>query len=84
MQVLVQYGPSNTLLSSAEVSGTGDLYLPADDSYLNIARDRDLVDEVISIAAMQGVIVVNKGKPDGNQDVRRSAWRISSTGAGES
>lgn len=63
VQVLVQYGPSNTLLSSAEVSGTGDLYLPADDSYLNIARDRDLVDEVISIAAMQGVIVVNKGNP---------------------
>jgi molybdate transport system substrate-binding protein len=63
VQVLVQYGPSNTLLSSAEVSGTGDLYLPADDSYLDIARERDLVDEVVSIAAMQGVIVVNKGNP---------------------
>lgn len=63
VQVLIQYGPSNTLLSSAEVSKTGDLYLPADDSYLDIARDRDLVDEVVSIAAMQGVIVVNKGNP---------------------
>ncbi|MHC4874980.1 MAG: molybdate ABC transporter substrate-binding protein [Planctomycetota bacterium] len=61
--VHVQYGPSNTLLSSAEVSGTGDLYLPADDSYLDIGRGRDLIDEVISIAAMQGVIVVPKDNP---------------------
>ncbi len=61
--VHVQYGPSNTLLSSAEVSGTGDLYLPADDSYLDIARSRGLVDEIVSIAAMQGVVVVNKNNP---------------------
>lgn len=61
--VHIQYGPSNTLLSSLEVSGTGDLYLPADDSYLEIARERDLVDEVVSVAAMQGVVVVAKDNP---------------------
>lgn len=34
----IQYGPSQTLLASAEISKSGDLYLPADDSYLAIAR----------------------------------------------
>ncbi|MBC7968415.1 MAG: substrate-binding domain-containing protein, partial [Fuerstia sp.] len=38
--VQVQYGPSQTLLSSIEVSGTGDLFLPADDSYLAIGREK--------------------------------------------
>ena len=61
--VEIQYGPSNTLLSSAEVSETGDLYLPADDSYLDIARERKLVDEIVSVAAMQGVVVVKKDNP---------------------
>ncbi len=59
----VQYGPSQTLLSSIEVSGTGDLYLPADDSYLEMARQKGLVDEVIPIARQQGVVVVKKGNP---------------------
>ncbi len=31
-EVHVQYGPSQTLLSSLEVSRNGDLFLPADDS----------------------------------------------------
>src|SRR5262245_44548737 len=39
----IQYGPSQTLLASIEVSKTGDLYLPADDSYLVMARERKLV-----------------------------------------
>ena len=32
----IQYGPSQTLLAGLEVSGAGDLYLPADDSYLTV------------------------------------------------
>ncbi|MBC7822087.1 MAG: substrate-binding domain-containing protein, partial [Planctomycetaceae bacterium] len=39
----IQYGPSQTLLASLEVSGSGDLYLPADDSYLALARERKLL-----------------------------------------
>ena len=30
----IQYGPSQTLLAALEVAKAGDLYLPADDSYL--------------------------------------------------
>ena len=39
----VQYGGSGTLLSSIEVSGKGDLYLAADDSYIKLAREKGLV-----------------------------------------
>ena len=38
--IQIQYGASQTLLSSMEVSGSGDLYLPADDSFLEIAREK--------------------------------------------
>ncbi|MDG2127638.1 MAG: molybdate ABC transporter substrate-binding protein [Fuerstiella sp.] len=59
----IQYGPSQTLLSSIEVSHTGDLYLPADDSYLTMAREKGLVDEMIPLARQQGVVAVRKGNP---------------------
>jgi molybdenum ABC transporter molybdate-binding protein len=59
----VQYGPSQTLLAGLEVSRTGDLYLPADDSYLSQARERDLAVEVFPLARMQAVVAVAKGNP---------------------
>jgi len=60
----IQYGPSQTLLSSIEVSGAGDLYLPADDSYLTMAREKGLLAEQLPIARQQGVVVVKKGNPN--------------------
>ncbi|MEZ6041940.1 MAG: molybdate ABC transporter substrate-binding protein [Planctomycetaceae bacterium] len=62
-RVEIQYGPSQTLLSSIEVSGTGDLYLPADDSYLRIASEKSLVAEQLPLARMQAVVAVRKGNP---------------------
>ena len=62
-RVEIQYGPSQTLLSSIEVSKSGDLYLPADDSYLTMATDKALVEEILPIARMQGVIAVQTGNP---------------------
>ena len=64
-RVQVQYGPSQTLLASAEVSGSGDLYLPADDSYLATAGDRKLIAERFPLAAMRPVIAVAKIWLDG-------------------
>ncbi len=64
--VQVQYGPSQTLLASLEVSGTGDLYLPADDSYLAVARERKMLageSSVFPLATMQAVVAVAKGNP---------------------
>lgn len=62
-EVQTQFGPSQTLLSSLEVSNTGDLYLPADDSFINTAREKGLVAEVLPIAQMKAVIAVRKGNP---------------------
>jgi molybdenum ABC transporter molybdate-binding protein len=59
----VQYGASQTLLASLEVSRTGDLYLPADDSYLAIAKDRKLLEDQFPLAKMQAVVAVAKGNP---------------------
>ncbi len=54
---------SNTLLSSIRVAPVGDLYLPGDDSYLNVAREEDLVAEILPIAQMHGVVLVGVGNP---------------------
>lgn len=59
----VQYGPSQTLLAGAEVSKSGDLYLPADDSYLDVARGKKLAAEVFPLATMRAVVAVAKGNP---------------------
>lgn len=61
--VQIQYGPSQTLLSSLEVSQAGDLYLPADDSFLDVGKTKGLIAEVLPVARMQGVIAVKRGNP---------------------
>ncbi len=59
----LQYGGSQTLLANIEASQRGDLYLPADDSYLQIARDKGLVRETLPLARMTPVLAVPKGNP---------------------
>jgi molybdenum ABC transporter molybdate-binding protein len=59
----VQYGPSQTLLAGIEVSKSGDLYLPADDGYIAVAREKKLAAEVFPLATMQAVVGVAKGNP---------------------
>lgn len=63
IQVQIQYGGSNTLLSQIEVSQTGDLYLSADDIYIKQAQDKGLVKEAIPIASQKPVIIVPAGNP---------------------
>ncbi len=64
-RVVIQYGASQSLLSQIEVSGTGDLYLPADDSFLKMGREKKLIAETLEIATMTCGIVVPKGNPKG-------------------
>lgn len=61
--VAVQYGASQSLLSSLIVSAAGDLFLPADDDYLTLAGDRDLIIDVFPVAQMNLVVAVQKGNP---------------------
>ena len=77
-RVEIQYGPSQTLLAQIEASGQGDLYLPADDSFLKMGRDKQIVEEILPIAVMQGGLVVSKGNPlqiESFQDLLRSDVR---------
>jgi molybdate transport system substrate-binding protein len=62
-QIQLEYGPSQTLLSKIEVSQSSDLYLPADDSYLTIGRQKKLIEEIIPLAKMRATIAVKKGNP---------------------
>jgi molybdate transport system substrate-binding protein len=62
-RVVIQYGASQTLLSQLEVTGTGDLFLPADDSFIEMARDKHLIKEVFPLARMHCGIAVAQGNP---------------------
>src|SRR6185437_2492310 len=61
--VQLQYGGSQTLLTKIELKGEGDLYLPGDDSYLHMARKKDLLAETLPLARMMPVLAVRKGNP---------------------
>ena len=61
----IQYGASQTRLASIEVSGTGDLFLPADDSFIDMGSQKGLLSEVLPLATMRGVVAVKRGNPKG-------------------
>jgi len=63
VQIDVQYGGSNTLLSQLQLSHTADLYLAADDVYLELANTRGLLQQTVPIAHMVPVIIVPDGNP---------------------
>ena len=77
--IQIQYGGSGTLLSNLTVSRTGDLYLAADRSYIEIARKKNLVEESIPLARLRPVIGVARGNPKNIQsiaDLLRSDVRV--------
>jgi molybdenum ABC transporter molybdate-binding protein len=68
--VQLQYGGSGTLLSNLAVSRRGDLYLAGDQSYIQIALEKNLLAESIPLAYMTPVIAVQKGNPKNMQSLR--------------
>lgn len=63
VKIELNYGGSATLLSQIEIAATGDLYLAADDSYIELAREKGLVDEEFPVAIMTPVVAVAAGNP---------------------
>jgi molybdenum ABC transporter molybdate-binding protein len=63
VEIQLQFGGSQTLLAQVEVARRADLYLPADDSFLDLARTKGLLAEVLPLARMTPVLVVQKGNP---------------------
>jgi molybdenum ABC transporter molybdate-binding protein len=63
VEIQLQYGGSNTLLSQLQIAPLADLYIPADGSYVAQARDKELIAEVLPLAQMKPVLVVSPGNP---------------------
>ncbi len=68
--IRLQYGGSGTLLSNLRAAQVGDLYLAGDASFIEIAREQDLLAESIPLATMRPVIATVRGNP---KDIRSAA-----------
>lgn len=58
----LQFGGSGALEAQLEIAG-GDIFLPADESYIHSTRAKRLVREVIQVTSQTAGIVVPKGNP---------------------
>jgi molybdate transport system substrate-binding protein len=64
-RVEFRFGNSETMLQNAALSRDGDLFLPADDSYVRMAEERGIVAETTRLARMRAVVLVRPGNPRG-------------------
>lgn len=79
VEIRLQYGGSASLLSQIEVSKTGDLFLAADVSHVDLARKKNLVAEQLPMGWLQAVLAVRKGNPKqvrGVADLARNDVRV--------
>ncbi len=65
VRVQLQFGGSGTLMSGIKVSGQGDLFFAADQSYLEMAREDGLIVEAAELVRLTPVLAVAKGNPKG-------------------
>jgi molybdenum ABC transporter molybdate-binding protein len=70
VKVDLQYGGSGTLLNNLQVAKTGDLYLAADASFTDLARQKGLLAESLPLAQMKPVIAVQRGNPKNIKSLR--------------
>ena len=71
VSVQLTYGPSQTLLANIALTERGDLYIPADDSYLELARQKNLIRTTIPLAEMMAVLAFKGERPINSlQDLR--------------
>jgi molybdenum ABC transporter molybdate-binding protein len=62
-KVILHFGPSQTILATMKLTQTGDLFLPADASYVGDARKDNVVTDVLNICTMRAVIIVHPKLP---------------------
>lgn len=63
VEVQIQYGGSQQLLAGISAARLGDLFIPAAESYLTLAKDRGEIGEVFALANMRLVLAVKTGNP---------------------
>lgn len=79
VEVQVRYGGSQDLLSGITLARVGDLYIPGDESYLDLAREKDLLAEVLPVARFAPSLAVPRGNPKTIRtlaDLQRNGVRI--------
>jgi len=62
-EIQIQAGGTQSLLAQIELTKTGDLFLAADDQFIDLARKKGLIEETIPVATQVPVIAVRKGNP---------------------
>jgi molybdate transport system substrate-binding protein len=62
-RVEMEFGDSGRLLGQVEIRPDGDLFLPADDSYVRIAEEKGLVARRIPLCRMEAVVLCRPEKP---------------------
>jgi molybdenum ABC transporter molybdate-binding protein len=60
-KVYVHFGPSQTILTNLLITKHGDLFLPADDSFIDLANKKDAVVQVLPLARMTAVVIQRPG-----------------------
>jgi molybdenum ABC transporter molybdate-binding protein len=60
-RVIFHPGPSQAILVQMEEAKKGDLFLPADESYIRAADKKKLIGDIKNVAAMQAVVIVRPG-----------------------
>jgi molybdenum ABC transporter molybdate-binding protein len=80
VDVQLQYGGSQHLLASLKLAPQADLFIPAEEEHVALARRKGLVAEVLPLASMRPVLAVAKGNPknySGLDGLLRQGGRIS-------
>ena len=60
-----RFGNSEQILAQATIGGEGDLFLPADDSYIRAAQKSGVATESFPLARMRAVVLTQPGNPRG-------------------
>ncbi|MFN8547650.1 MAG: substrate-binding domain-containing protein [Candidatus Eisenbacteria bacterium] len=63
LKVEASYAGSGCLIAQAELLGRGDVFIPGEESFMDQARGRGLVDQSTPLARIEPVVAVRKGNP---------------------
>jgi len=67
VQINFQFGGTVALLSQIENAPKGDLFIAADEHAIDLARKKELIEEILPLAHQYPVIAVQVGNPKGIQ-----------------
>jgi len=69
IKIELRFGPSEKLLSDLKLSKKGDLFLPADDSYVGLTSAAGLTEQRFDLARMTAVAIFRKDFPKVAEDI---------------